>query len=768
MDPHNRQQLIDALRRQPGTTAAVAQHIQQHAASQPVQVQLQPVPVQGSDSKPSESYREFRIVSIGSTDGFVDSKDAAGDPSSLNYHIMRIHGPKVLLSDLTPPIKLVRQVPTNAVQAALLKEDASLTTISNPVVPVPSSSSSSGPQTLESMVKMDPSKIAPFGNAQRNKQNLFKKKTKSFFFPRDPNAVGDDDKLKRKAKDPDRFPWLMTDFDNAPQHTFTGNLEPNRANYVLFMPSEDGSFQCLPASKWYKFTPRLHYQTLTIDEAEEKMSKIKRGLRSQDLWMMRKKKENGEDDDEVAVKDESSVEKSSAAPSRPGPSYYQDERRNRSRRPRNDDAEEEIDFDEMKSDDEDLNFGIEDEEEAKEAAKRQYGRAANRAFFGEDDDDEDDDEEAGQSQERLGHERKLKKYLRKNEKSDMYDSDDDRNPYVSEEDDDEDHKSGNESEEKGKKPETASVSASKDPAAPRRKKEQTPADLLRKKKDGGGSGDSPIPTSSSSRSPKPTSMMERMRDSPRTPLTPRSEEGRGSGSASPAGTTIRAKVSAPSGGASPLQGGPDAKRKREDDRNGDTKKTKGSDGKSPGPPLPPSTADVLREHRKGRLGSPMSSHGAGSTTPGGSSTSTSNYNAYAPKASSPLASRGESTASPPRSISPNHPSSTSPRYSNSPPRPIPSHVSQGSTPSGSSPGRSTPRVSGDPNSLLVDADIIECYHQRGNVPLTMKEIISFIRPRMSGLNAERNRAILKDIIKRLLITNKETMQWTIRDEYKRS
>jgi len=49
---------------------------------------------------------------------------------------------------------------------------------------------------------------------------------------------------------------------------------------------KDDGFKVIEASKWYKFTPKLTYQTLTIEEAETKLSKTKI---EQDRWMMRKK-----------------------------------------------------------------------------------------------------------------------------------------------------------------------------------------------------------------------------------------------------------------------------------------------------------------------------------------------------------------------------------------------------------------------------------------------------------------------------------------------
>lgn len=53
---------------------------------------------------------------------------------------------------------------------------------------------------------------------------------------------------------------------------------------------------------------------------------------------------------------------------------------------------EELDYDEEFADDEVVDLGIEDKEEAKEASKRQYGRAGTKSFFGGDQSDYDEDE----------------------------------------------------------------------------------------------------------------------------------------------------------------------------------------------------------------------------------------------------------------------------------------------------------------------------------------------------------------------------------------
>jgi transcription initiation factor TFIIF subunit alpha len=63
-----------------------------------------------------------------------------------------------------------------------------------------------------------------------------------------------------------------------------GALEGSQSsNYVLFVSGAEG-FKVLPVSKFYKFTQKPSYKTLTLDEAEEKMKSLKK---KNDRWLMK-------------------------------------------------------------------------------------------------------------------------------------------------------------------------------------------------------------------------------------------------------------------------------------------------------------------------------------------------------------------------------------------------------------------------------------------------------------------------------------------------
>jgi transcription initiation factor TFIIF subunit alpha len=108
----------------------------------------------------------------------------------------------------------------------------------------------------------DTSLIAPYGGGVRNKQMLFKKRTRQIYIANEE---------ERKKKEIESAPWVIED-DDA-QNNWTGQLEGGQhANYVLFVFSTDG-FKVVPADKWYKFTPKIQYATLTAEEAEEQVNK---------------------------------------------------------------------------------------------------------------------------------------------------------------------------------------------------------------------------------------------------------------------------------------------------------------------------------------------------------------------------------------------------------------------------------------------------------------------------------------------------------------
>ena len=102
---------------------------------------------------------------------------------------------------------------------------------------------------------------------------------------------------------------------------------------------------------------------------------------------------------------------------------------------------EDLDFEEDFADDEEINLGIEDQEEAKEASARVYGRAARKAQFdaGEDSDEEPINPYSTDTGKvnyysnfkNLYFFQKLAKTLCKFEKNEVYEDIEEENPYLS-------------------------------------------------------------------------------------------------------------------------------------------------------------------------------------------------------------------------------------------------------------------------------------------------------------------------------------------------
>lgn len=196
---------------------------------------------------------------------------------------------------------------------------------------------------------------------------------------------------EKEDKDPDKLPWILSDLSNDIKSFAGSRQEAQSSTYALFVFSQDG-FKVIPVDKRYKFIPKLKRQKMTTEEAEERIGNFLQ--KPVDRWMMRSINEQPE------VKKEKKKSKKDT---------------------------EELDYDEEFADDEDVDFGIEDRDEAREANKRQYGRAGKHALLGDDDSEfEDEDKKVTRM------EKALTKALTKIEKNDMYDGlFEDSNPYIS-------------------------------------------------------------------------------------------------------------------------------------------------------------------------------------------------------------------------------------------------------------------------------------------------------------------------------------------------
>eukprot|EP00842_Homolaphlyctis_polyrhiza_P001061 jgi/Hompol1/1956/HPOL_000592-RA len=233
--------------------------------------------------------------------------------------------------------------------------------------------------------------------------------------------------INSRIGDPDRQPWILKDSDGQ---EFTGNVEGSQqSSYVLFVFTDDG-FKMIPASKWYRFVPKVNYRTLSIEEAEEKM-KIKSRARmsvQSDRWIMKKEGAQGDGKGKESLlqklrKLPANIEEEEVVPKKTRQKVKQEDG-------------EGMDYEEQFEDDEDINFGIDDAEEAKEAADRMYGRAGTKALLG-DEDDLVDNQDPDAERIKNPFAKKIAKSLLKHDNNEAYDDLDEDNPYVSEIEDEE-------------------------------------------------------------------------------------------------------------------------------------------------------------------------------------------------------------------------------------------------------------------------------------------------------------------------------------------
>lgn len=181
----------------------------------------------GGSNKSTPHYVEFKLRSTSST--------------NFLHNIMTLGGPSVNISDFTTPVRLIR----------------------DPSVRVE-----------------DGESIINIGASDMEDKNVGRKKRKTRLV----NTREDEE--EQSTRNQERAPWLLEDFDG--QHSYASQLMTPDAKYVIFV-NQGNEFRVLLASKWYKFTPKLAYRPLTLEEAEERMASKGRN-EDFDRWLMRKKR----------------------------------------------------------------------------------------------------------------------------------------------------------------------------------------------------------------------------------------------------------------------------------------------------------------------------------------------------------------------------------------------------------------------------------------------------------------------------------------------
>lgn len=216
------------------------------------------------------------------------------------------------------------------------------------------------------------------------------------------------------------LPWHLEDADN--KQTWVGTYEAALSNAHVAFFIDGNCFRMVPIEKWYRFTPKNQFKTLSLEEAENEMSKKSRGSR----WAMREaetKKEELEREEGrramqgrlFAVKGERVLPKSEM-------------------RDQNDDLDMNED-DLFQDDDEMPTMEAANDEESKFTAEKIKREQLGANLFGEGDAFEVDNEIAEMEREKE-RDRKLKKRtekaLKRREKNYNFATDSDSDPYAAE------------------------------------------------------------------------------------------------------------------------------------------------------------------------------------------------------------------------------------------------------------------------------------------------------------------------------------------------
>ncbi|KAG7881961.1 hypothetical protein KL925_001906 [Ogataea polymorpha] len=252
----------------------------------------------------------------------------------------------------------------------------------------------------EAKRELEMSVVAPDGGARQSRRPFFKRKTRQV-------KVFDDN--KRKLRYEEYYPWVLEDYDA--KQAWIGNYEAgNTDNYCLLMlDNQNKCFKMIPVEKFYKFTPRNKYATLTLEEAEAKMKENSQTSR----WIMRKMQDEVERGERVDFR----YRKMRATSQR-----AEDVKRS---------DDETLDFDDEFQDDEEAPILEGNEEESKLVEKKiksEQLRANN--LIEKDEGDDLDDLFETRKIDKEG--KKLRRALAKNAMNEVYDTDDEEDPYLSE------------------------------------------------------------------------------------------------------------------------------------------------------------------------------------------------------------------------------------------------------------------------------------------------------------------------------------------------
>ncbi|KKZ61084.1 hypothetical protein EMCG_04280 [[Emmonsia] crescens] len=254
--------------------------------------------------------------------------------------------------------------------------------------------------------------IAPSAAVTQKKTNAPKPRTQQVF----KSEMTPEEIARARIKYEEALPWHLDDFDN--KGTWVGNYEAAMSEtYVMFVLQNDGKMRMVPIDKWYKFTTKSPFKTLTIEEAEKFMAKKIKDPR----WFMEKEQDRAQKKALEGYAKQSKLftgrrEGFSGA----GEGFEGDD----------------LDFEEDRFADDEEHVGIFDEDEdAKTAEKRIKEDQLKANIFDLKDEkmyDEEEDQEKKEKEALKNFGKRVRKALQRREKNFDYSSGSDANPYSDE------------------------------------------------------------------------------------------------------------------------------------------------------------------------------------------------------------------------------------------------------------------------------------------------------------------------------------------------
>lgn len=240
------------------------------------------------------------------------------------------------------------------------------------------------------------------------------------------NDQTDAQKAQSKLRYEEALPWHLEDFDN--KNTWVGSYEAALSDtYGMMVHGQDGAFRIVPIEKWYKFTQKGQFKTMSIEEAEKQFrKKVKEktwapGTEESKLTQQLYLEEGGRAGKGLLV---GKWERGGGGSGAAAPVT------------KHEDADaDDLDFQEDRFADDEENMVFEEDEETKEVEKRiEKDRLQANVFDLKAEKEYEKQELLEKKEKEVGKKqrKKVKKTILKREKKNEYDTDSTDNPYSSE------------------------------------------------------------------------------------------------------------------------------------------------------------------------------------------------------------------------------------------------------------------------------------------------------------------------------------------------